>query len=129
MNPDFWSGRRVLVTGHTGFKGAWLCLWLHRLNSQVAGYALPPPTDPSLFDIAGVGQVMTDTRGDVRDLASLERAIESFRPEIIIHLAAQSLVRASYQDPITTLATNIMGTANLLDAVRRAPSVSAVVVV
>ena len=129
MNPGFWKDRSVFITGHTGFKGAWLCLWLRHMGARVTGYALDPPTDPSLFNLAGVGDGMTDHRGDVRDPSALESAIKNAEPEIVLHLAAQSLVRVSYQEPVETFATNVMGTVHLLDAVRRASSVRAVLVV
>lgn len=129
MNPGFWKDRPVFVTGHTGFKGAWLCLWLRHMGARVTGYALDPPTEPSLFKLAGVGAELMDLRGDVRDAATLESAIKKAEPEIILHLAAQSLVRVSYQEPVETFATNVMGTVHLLDAVRRASSVRAVLVV
>ncbi|MEI6986337.1 MAG: CDP-glucose 4,6-dehydratase [Rhodospirillaceae bacterium] len=129
ISSRFWSGRRVFVTGHTGFKGAWLCLWLQRLGAQVAGYALEPPTDPNLFTLAGVAGGMGDERGDVRDFARLTAAVTKHRPEIVIHLAAQSLVRLSYCDPITTFTTNVMGTVNLLEALRRVDTVRAAIIV
>lgn len=129
VNPSFWQHKRVLLTGHTGFKGSWLSLWLQSLGAQVVGYALAPPTEPSLFVCADVAQRMTDLRGDIRDLASLVSAFAEHAPEIVIHMAAQSLVRQSYQNPVETYATNVMGTVNLLEAVRGAPSVKAVLVV
>jgi CDP-glucose 4,6-dehydratase len=129
LNPEFWTGKRVFVTGHTGFKGSWLCLWLDTLGAAVAGYALPPPSDPSLFEMAAVGDSVRSTMADVRDLDDLERALGAFEPDIVIHMAAQSLVRSSYENPIDTFSTNVLGTVNLLDAVRRVPSVRAVVVV
>jgi CDP-glucose 4,6-dehydratase len=129
MNAEFWRGRRVLVTGHTGFKGSWLVLWLERLGASVTGYALAPPTDPSLFEVARVGDGMTSILADVRDAARLRAAVHDAAPEVVLHLAAQSLVRASYEDPLGTFETNVLGTANLLDAVRDAQSVCAVVVV
>lgn len=129
LNPDFWNGRRVFVTGHTGFKGSWLCLWLHRLGARVAGYALEPPTDPSLFELARVAQLIDHTIGDVRDLTSLEAALRAAQPEVVIHMAAQSLVRYSYEHPVETFSTNVMGTVHILDAARRVPSVRAVVIV
>ncbi len=126
--PAFsWQGRRVFLTGHTGFKGGWLALWLAQLGATVRGYALDPPTQPSLFTVARVGEAVEDIRGDIRDSAALERAMQAFAPEVVFHLAAQPLVRASYQDPIGTFETNVIGTARVLDAVRRAPSVAAVV--
>jgi len=129
VNAAFWRGRRVFVTGHTGFKGAWLALWLHDLGAQVAGYALAPPTTPSLFELARVNEAVNSLEGDVRDPDRLQRAVTAARPEIVFHLAAQSLVRQSYEEPVATYATNVMGTVNLLEAVRRAPSVRVVVVV
>lgn len=127
MNPDFWRGRHVFVTGHTGFKGGWLCLWLQHLGARVTGYSLPAPTQPSLFEVAGVAQGMTSILGDVRDGARLAQAMAEAAPEIVIHMAAQPLVRRSYVDPVETYSTNVMGTVNLLEAVRKAPSVRAVI--
>ena len=122
-----WSGRRVLITGHTGFKGGWLSLWLAQLGANLRGYALDPSTEPNLFHVADVGSVMEDLRGDIRDKAKLEAAVRDFAPEVVFHLAAQPLVRYSYEDPVGTFATNVMGTAHLLDSLRRTPSVRAVV--
>jgi CDP-glucose 4,6-dehydratase len=127
MDNGFWRGRRVFVTGHTGFKGGWLTLWLRTLGAEVAGYALAPPTEPALFDIARVAQGITHVLGDVRDAARLDAALRDFAPEVVIHMAAQPLVRASYADPVGTYATNVMGTVHLLEAVRRLHSVRAVV--
>jgi CDP-glucose 4,6-dehydratase len=124
---DRWRGRRVFLTGHTGFKGGWLALWLARRGAAVRGYALDPCTEPNLFTAARVGSVIEDIRGDIRDAARLDAAMHSFAPELVFHLAAQPLVRASYQDPIGTYETNVIGTARVLDAVRRCPSVRAVV--
>jgi CDP-glucose 4,6-dehydratase len=129
VDPRFWHGRRVLVTGHTGFKGAWLSLWLGQLGARVAGLALEPVSSPSLFELAGVESVVSSRIADINDRAALDAAIEAFEPEIVFHLAAQALVRSSYVDPVTTFATNVGGVVSLLDAVRRAPSVQAVVVV
>jgi CDP-glucose 4,6-dehydratase len=129
MTPGFWSGRPVFVTGHTGFKGAWLTLWLQQLGARVTGYALDPPTQPNLFTLARVDDSITDVRGDVRDLTALEKALGHARPEVILHLAAQSLVRQSYESPVETYATNVMGTVHVLDALRRVPSVRAAVIV
>ncbi len=123
----FWRGRRVFLTGHTGFKGGWMALWLSWLGSKVRGYALDPSTVPSLFEGAGIGKVLEDVRGDIRDAAGLERAMGEFAPEVVFHMAAQPLVRFSYQDPIGTYETNVIGTARVLEAVRRTPSVRAVV--
>ena len=127
MNPAFWQGKRVLVTGHTGFKGSWLSLWLQSMGAQVTGYALAPPTNPSLFDIAEVARGMTSVIGDIRDLAKLQAVFAEHQPEIVIHMAAQPLVRYSYQNPVETYATNVMGTVHLLEAVRHTPGVKVVV--
>ena len=127
MNPTFWRGKRVLVTGHTGFKGGWLSLWLHSMGAIVFGYALAPPTKPSLFEIAEVGRGMRSIIGDVRDLAKLQATLTEYQPEIVIHMAAQPLVRRSYQDPVETYSTNVMGTVHLLEAVRNTPGVKVVV--
>ena len=129
MTPAFWNGKAVFVTGHTGFKGSWLALWLTQLGARVVGYALPPPTTPSLFELAGVAQAMTSLEADVRDLGRLRKAVNEAKPDVVFHLAAQSLVRHSYQEPVETYATNVMGTVNLLEAVRHCPSVRATVVV
>ena len=129
VDPTFWAGRRVFLTGHTGFKGSWLALWLQRLGAKVTGFALPPPTDPALFDVARVGEGLTSILGDIRDPQALARALVGADPEIVIHMAAQPLVRASYDDPVGTYGTNVMGTVHLLDAVRQAPAVRAVCVV
>lgn len=127
MNPAFWGGRRVFVTGHTGFKGSWLCLWLQSLGADIVGYSLAPPTVPSLFEAARVGEAMRSIPGDVRDLERLTSAARETRPEIVFHLAAQSLVRASYANPVETYSTNIMGTVHLLEAARVTRGVRAVV--
>lgn len=127
MKPEFWRGKRVFLTGHTGFKGSWLALWLQSLGAQVTGYALPAPTHPSLFDIARVADGMDSVIADIRDLATLQQAMQSAQPEIVIHMAAQPLVRESYRNPVDTYATNVMGTVNLLEAVRHTPGVKAVV--
>ena len=129
MNSVFWQNKRVFVTGHTGFKGGWLSLWLNKLGAQVYGYALPPVTKPSLFDLAGIDSIAVSTLNDIRDRVALSTAIADAQAEIIFHMAAQPLVRESYTDPLTTLETNIMGTANLLEGVRHCPTVKAVVVV
>ena len=122
--------RAVLVTGHTGFKGGWLTLWLADLGARVHGYALAPPTDPSLFEVAQVGKVLaSDTRADLADRAALTATLERSRPEVVFHLAAQPLVSEGHRDPLGTLATNVMGTAHLLEAIRTVDSVRAVVVV
>jgi CDP-glucose 4,6-dehydratase len=129
MDRSFWNGRRVLLTGHTGFKGAWLSLWLQSTGAQVRGYALEPPTRPSLFEIAFVERGMVSQLADVRDPVALREAMASFRPEVVLHLAAQTVVRTSYELPVDTFDTNVVGTARVLDAVRRAESVRAIVVV
>lgn len=129
LSEAFWKGKRVFVTGHTGFKGAWVCLWLTRLGARVTGYALSPPTDPSLFELARVSELIESIEGDVTDQPALQRALVTAAPEVVIHMAAQSLVRYSYENPVETFATNVMGTVNLLESVRRAPSVKAVVMV
>jgi CDP-glucose 4,6-dehydratase len=122
-----WRGRRVFVTGQTGFKGGWLAHWLTYRGATVRGYALEPSTEPNLFTAAAVGSVVEDVRGDVRDYPALLRALTEFRPEVVFHLAAQPLVRQSYDDPLLTFSTNVMGTVNVLEAVRKVPSVRAVV--
>ncbi len=127
VNGDFWRGRRVFVTGHTGFKGSWLCLWLQRLGADVTGYALAPATQPSLFETASVARGMRSVVGDIRDAAALREAMASARPEVVIHMAAQALVRESYANPVETYSVNVVGTAQVLDAVRACPSVRAVV--
>ena len=127
MNPDFWKGKRVLITGHTGFKGSWLSLWLQSVGAQVIGYALAPPTNPSLFEVANVGIGMTSIIGDIRDLAHLKAVFSEYEPEVVIHMAAQPLVRYSYLEPVETYSTNVMGTVNLLEAVRATNSVKALV--
>ena len=127
VDPDFWRGKRVFLTGHTGFKGSWLSLWLQSLGSQVQGYAQAPPTTPSLFEVARVAEGMGSTIGDVRDLAGLQAAMNAFKPDIVIHMAAQALVRLSYAEPVATYATNVMGTVHVLEAVRQTGGVRAVV--
>ena len=125
--PSDWRGRRVFLTGHTGFKGAWLALWLSNLGAEVTGYSLPAPTSPSLFEEARVADVVRHIEGDVRDLDHLTRALAEARPDAVFHLAAQPLVRYSYEEPVETYATNVMGTVHLLEAVRRYGPVPAVV--
>lgn len=124
-----WQERRVFLTGHTGFKGSWLALWLNRLGAQIRGYALDPCTEPNMFNLASVSTVVEDIRGDVRDYAKLEASLTEFRPEVVFHLAAQPIVRRSYADPVGTYGTNVMGTVHLMEAVRKTPSVRAVVCV
>ena len=129
VDPAFWAGKRVFLTGHTGFKGSWMALWLQKMGAQVTGFALAPPTEPALFEVARVVVGMTSIIGDIRDREALEIAMVAVDPEIVIHMAAQPLVRASYDDPVGTYATNVMGTVHLLEAVRKAPSVRAAVIV
>ncbi len=127
MNASFWRDRRVFVTGHTGFKGSWLCLWLSAVGARVAGYALDPPTQPSLYRLARLDELMGSTIADVRDLACLEQAVEQAAPEVVLHLAAQSVVLGSYEDPVGTYSTNVMGTVHVLEAIRRTGRPCAVV--
>lgn len=122
-----WKGKRVFLTGHTGFKGGWLALWLAKKGAVVRGYALDPYTQDNLFDEAKVGSVIEDNRGDIRDAAKLNAAMQTFAPEVVFHMAAQPLVRYSYEDPIGTYETNVLGTARVLEAVRRTATVRAVV--
>ena len=127
MTPDFWRGKRVFMTGHTGFKGSWLSLWLQSLGAEVCGLALAPPTAPSLFGVAKVGAGMTSVIGDIRSLDTVRDAMAAFKPEIVIHMAAQPLVRLSYSEPVETYATNVMGTVHVLEAARRVDSVRCIV--
>lgn len=127
VNRRFWRGKRVFLTGHTGFKGSWLSLWLQSMGAEVTGYALAPPTNPSLFEAGRVADGMRSIIADIRDAPSLAESMRTAKPEIVIHMAAQALVRQSYVDPIGTYATNVLGTAHLLDAVRHAGTVGAVV--
>lgn len=129
VTPSFWKGRRVFVTGHTGFKGAWLLLWLECLGARVTGYALPPSTQPNLFELAQAGAAARCIEADVRDAARLAAALRASEPEIVFHLAAQSLVRQSYADPSGTFSTNVNGTLHLLEGCRELPTVRAIVVV
>ena len=117
-----WRGRRVFVTGHTGFKGSWLALWLNRLGARIAGYALDPCTEPNLFTLASVREIVTDVRGDIRDYSGLESSMTEFAPEVVFHLAAQPIVRRGYADPVGTYSSNVMGTVHVLEAVRKTPS-------
>src|SRR5262245_41005283 len=120
MTPSFWREKRVLITGHTGFKGSWLCLLLDAMGARVAGYALEPPTQPNLFSLARVDELVDSKIADVRDLEQFTAMVRSFEPEILLHMAAQSVVLHSYDNPIETYATNVVGTATTLEAVRRA---------
>jgi CDP-glucose 4,6-dehydratase len=124
-----WEGRRVFITGHTGFKGGWLCHWLASKGAKIRGYSLDPETEPSLFVAASVGTILDDVRGDICDLDRLKKSMSEFAPDVVFHLAAQPLVRRSYADPVGTFATNVLGTANVLEAVRSTGSVRAVVCV
>lgn len=127
VSPSFWANRVVLLTGHTGFKGSWLSLWLQAMGARVIGYALAAPTHPSLFDAANVAEGMVSIESDIRDFAALSAVFEEYQPEIVIHLAAQSLVRYSYANPIETYSTNVMGTVHLLEAARLTSSVRTIV--
>ncbi|MHC2823145.1 CDP-glucose 4,6-dehydratase [Bradyrhizobium huanghuaihaiense] len=118
MNPGFWNGKRVLVTGHTGFKGGWMVAWLRHLGAEVAGLALPPSTTPNLFDLAQTAQDIASVFADIRDPAAVKAVFDRFQPEIVFHMAAQAIVRASYDDPVGTYATNVMGTVHVFEAVR-----------
>lgn len=124
----FWQGKKVLITGHTGFKGSWLCLWLHLLGAETTGFAMPPPTCPSLFELAHIDNLMTASIiGDVRDPEQITAAVRVARPEIVVHMAAQALVRYSYANPVETYTTNVLGTVNVLEAVRQVGSVRVVI--
>lgn len=129
MFANQYSGRKVFITGHTGFKGSWLSAWLLALESQAAGFSLGVPTTPSHFEALGLAARMKDLRGDIRDRAALTSAMQDFAPEVVFHLAAQALVRRSYEDPAGTIESNALGTMNVLEAVRACPSVKAVVVI
>ena len=119
LNRSFWKGRKVFLTGHTGFKGSWLSLWLEALGANVTGYALDPPTQPSLFEQAKIANAIRSIRGDIRDFSRLQGAIAECRPEVVIHMAAQSVVRRGYEDPIETYSSNVMGTVHVLEALRQ----------
>jgi CDP-glucose 4,6-dehydratase len=124
-----WKGRRVFLTGHTGFKGSWMALWLTHLGAIVCGYSLSPPSEPSLFQVARVGERVQHTEADICDEHRLRSAMQEFAPEVVFHLAAQSLVRRSYAEPVLTYATNVMGTVNVLESIRHTASVKAAVMV
>ena len=127
IDRAFWKGRKVFITGHTGFKGSWLCMWLHELGAQVKGYSLEPPTNPSLFNEANVDSLVDSEIGDVRDFEKLTKSIHVFQPEILIHMAAQPLVRYSYDAPIETYSVNVLGTAHALEAAKNCKSIKSVV--
>lgn len=127
MNPTFWAGKRVFITGHTGFKGSWLSLWLQEMGAIVKGYSLSAPTTPSLFEEAKVWEGMSTEEGDIRDFTHLRQVMNDFKPEIVFHMAAQPLVRLSYDEPMETYSTNVMGTVYLLEAVKQVGGVKAVV--
>lgn len=128
MEPSFWQSRSILITGHTGFKGGWLTMWLHELGARIHGYALDPPTDPNLFETARIKSMLaSDTRADLADIEALKTVFKEKKPEVVFHLAAQPLVRESYNDPLGTLSTNVIGTTHVLEAVRAAATVRAVV--
>jgi CDP-glucose 4,6-dehydratase len=127
IDSNFWKGKRVLLTGHTGFKGSWLSLWLQSLGAEVHGFSLPPTTQPALFVEAQVDVEMHNTFGDIRDFGQFSKSVKSFQPEVVIHMAAQAIVRTSYTDPVETISTNVLGTAHLLEALRYCDSVKAVV--
>lgn len=126
FDPEFYKGKRVFVTGHTGFKGSWLCKMLANAGAEVTGYSLMPPTEPSLFEIAGIAREIHSLIGDIRDFAALKAAFDAAQPEIVFHLAAQPIVRDSYKDPHYTYETNVMGTVNLLECVRQSHCVKSV---
>ncbi|MFA6988625.1 MAG: CDP-glucose 4,6-dehydratase [Candidatus Gastranaerophilaceae bacterium] len=127
MKKDFWKNKKVLITGHTGFKGSWLSLWLQKNGAEVIGYSLPAPTNPSLFSLSGLENLICSITGDIRDLNKLKNTIQTHKPDIVLHLAAQSLVRLSYENPVETFETNVLGTINVLEAVRTSESVKVVV--
>ncbi|MBP2654167.1 MAG: CDP-glucose 4,6-dehydratase [Firmicutes bacterium] len=127
LDRNFWQGKKVFLTGHTGFKGSWLCVWLNLLGTQVTGYALKPPTDPSLYELGSINGFVNSILGDVRDAERLAKSMAEAQPNIVIHMAAQPLVRDSYKIPAETYAINVMGTVNLFEAVRKCDSVKAVV--
>jgi CDP-glucose 4,6-dehydratase len=127
VNPRFWNRKKVFLTGHTGFKGSWLSLWLQSMGAEVVGFSLLPPTSPSLYEMAGISADMESLVGDIRDQVALKEAVVAASPDILFHMAAQPLVGLSYEDPITTYSTNLMGTVNVLEAVRGASSIKAVV--
>lgn len=126
---EFWKGKRVLITGHTGFKGSWISFWLDKLGAEICGYSLAPDSQPNLFENLEIESKIRSVFGDIRDLPSFEKVISEFRPEIVLHLAAQSLVRRSYREPVETYTTNVIGTINVLEGVRKTDSVRSVVTI
>lgn len=124
---SFWKNKRVLITGHTGFKGSWLTIWLAKLGAKVIGFSNSIPTDPSMYELSGIRSDIISVIGDVRDLPALQNTLSEYKPEIIFHLAAQSLVKNSYNDPVETYSTNVMGTVNLFDSARQSDDVSVIV--
>ena len=129
MKAKFWKGKKILVTGHTGFKGSWLSLWLQNMGAEVVGVSLDPPTSPSLYEKALVADGMVSIRGDIRDLSKMKSIFMEYQPEIVFHLAAQPLVRYSYREPVETYQTNVMGTLHVLEAIRASGSVCAAVMI
>ena len=127
LTPSFWKNKRVFLTGHTGFKGAWLAHWLHLLGAKVTGYALAPPSSPNLFELAKVGDKLTSIIADITDAKALQQAVKAASPDIILHLAAQALVRYSYDQPVETYQTNVMGTVNILEAMRHSDTAKVLV--
>ena len=127
IEEKFWKNRKVFITGHTGFKGSWLCLWLYLLGAEVVGYSLKPPTKPSLFEICHIKDLVKSITADIRDGKKLFNELREFQPDIVIHMAAQSLVRVSYREPLKTYSTNIMGTVNLFEGIRKCNTVRAVI--
>ncbi len=127
VNPEFWKGKRVFLTGHSGFKGSWMSLWLSSMGATVKGFSLKPDTDPSLFYVARVSEVLECDFGDIRNLELVSRSMQEFNPDILIHMAAQPLVRLSYSQPVETYSTNVMGTVNVLEAARKCPNLKAIV--
>jgi CDP-glucose 4,6-dehydratase len=127
VNSEFWKGKRVFLTGHTGFKGSWLSLWLSSMGATVKGFSLEPNTQPSLFNIARVSSLLESEIGDIRDLKSISKAMQVFDPDVLFHMAAQPLVRLSYAEPVETYSTNVMGTVHVLEAARKCPNLKAIV--
>ena len=127
LKRGFWKNKKVFLTGHTGFKGAWLSLWLHSLGAEISGYALEPPTQPSLYDLCRIDTLVKSTLSDIRDAEKLAKTMAASRPDVVIHMAAQPLVRKSYREPLETYSTNVMGTVNLFEAIRKCANVRAVI--